>query len=53
VEHRRSEEQEHQRELRERFFDLANAFMRVRMAVLRRRGVQPPDNRDAPPTGKP
>jgi hypothetical protein len=52
MDHRRNAEQEHQRRLRERFLDLANAFVRVRMAVLRRRGVQPPDDRDAPPTEK-
>jgi len=53
MDHRRRERQQRQRRLRETFLDLANEFVRVRMAVLRRRGSQPPDKRNMPPNQTP
>jgi hypothetical protein len=35
-----------QQRLQQRFFDLANAFVKVRMRFLRSTGIQPPDERD-------
>ncbi len=52
MDRRQGEEQEHQRRLRERFLDLADAFVRARMAMLRRTGAQPPDERGETKVGK-
>ena len=39
------EQKDKQQLLRNVFLDLADAFVRLRMEFLRRRGVQPPDER--------